>query len=78
MATFCLVHGAWHGGWAWGPLRAELEARGHDVVARQIRGDDAMAARLELRPDDLPDPAAVPGTVHEGEGRHAVILSCAL
>jgi hypothetical protein len=26
MAAFSLVHGAWHGGWCWDPLRAELEA----------------------------------------------------
>lgn len=36
MATFGLVHGAWHGGWAWDPLRAELEARGHRVVAPDL------------------------------------------
>ena len=43
MATFCLVHGAWHGGWAWGPLRAELEARGHTVVAPDLPCDDVRA-----------------------------------
>ena len=43
MATFCLVHGAWHGGWAWDPLRAELEARGHDVVAPDLPCDDCGA-----------------------------------
>ena len=34
MATFSLVHGAWHGGWMWNRLRAELEARGHVVATR--------------------------------------------
>ena len=43
MATFCLVHGAWHGGWAWDPLRAELEARGHTVVAPDLPCDDVRA-----------------------------------
>jgi len=43
VATFCLVHGAWHGGWAWGPLRAELEARGHTVVAPDLPCDDVRA-----------------------------------
>ncbi len=31
MASFSLVHGAWHGGWAWDPVRERLEARGHTV-----------------------------------------------
>jgi hypothetical protein len=26
MASFSLVHGAWHGGWCWDGVRAELEA----------------------------------------------------
>ena len=29
MATFALVHGAWHGGWCWERLTPELERRGH-------------------------------------------------
>jgi pimeloyl-ACP methyl ester carboxylesterase len=43
VATFCLVHGAWHGGWAWDPLRAELEARGHAVAAPDLPCDDVAA-----------------------------------
>ena len=33
MATFLLIHGAWHGGWCFGRLRAALERRGHVVAA---------------------------------------------
>jgi pimeloyl-ACP methyl ester carboxylesterase len=33
MATFVLVHGAWHGGWCWGPVAAILRDRGHRVTA---------------------------------------------
>jgi len=47
MATFCLVHGAWHGGWAWDPLRAELEARGHSVVAPDLPCEDRDAGVVE-------------------------------
>ena len=47
MATFGLVHGAWHGGWAWDPLRAELEARGHDVVAPDLPCEDPEAGAAE-------------------------------
>jgi len=36
VATYSLVHGSWHGGWAWDFLRAELEARGHTVHAPDL------------------------------------------
>src|SRR5690349_16877357 len=36
MATFALVHGSWHGGWAWDLLRDELESRGHEVTAPDL------------------------------------------
>jgi pimeloyl-ACP methyl ester carboxylesterase len=47
VATFCLVHGAWHGGWAWDPLRAELEGRGHRVVAPDLPCEDTAAGVVE-------------------------------
>jgi pimeloyl-ACP methyl ester carboxylesterase len=31
--TFILVHGAWHGGWAWQRVTDRLRARGHSVFA---------------------------------------------
>jgi len=43
VATYSLVHGAWHGGWAWGPVRAELEARGHTVHAPDLPCEDVGA-----------------------------------
>jgi pimeloyl-ACP methyl ester carboxylesterase len=43
MATFSLVHGAWHGGWAWDLVRPELEARGHTVHAPDLPCDDPDA-----------------------------------
>lgn len=43
MATFVLVHGAWHGAWVWDKLRAELAARGHDSVAPELPVDDGTA-----------------------------------
>jgi Alpha/beta hydrolase family len=36
VATYSLVHGAWHGGWAWDLVRAELESRGHVVHAPDL------------------------------------------
>lgn len=38
MTTFVLVHGAFRGGWAWGPLRRLLVAAGHDVHTPSLTG----------------------------------------
>jgi pimeloyl-ACP methyl ester carboxylesterase len=38
MATFVLVHGAWHGGWCWQPVAARLEAKGHTVYRPTLTG----------------------------------------
>jgi pimeloyl-ACP methyl ester carboxylesterase len=43
MATFSLVHGAWHGGWCWNLLREALEARGHEVQAPDLPCEDVGA-----------------------------------
>jgi len=43
VTTFALVHGAWHGGWCFAPLVAELERRGHGAVAIDLPGEDATA-----------------------------------
>ncbi|UWR13386.1 alpha/beta fold hydrolase [Sulfitobacter mediterraneus] len=36
--TFCLVHGAWHGGWAWEPTVQVLRAQGHRATAPSLPG----------------------------------------
>jgi pimeloyl-ACP methyl ester carboxylesterase len=38
MATFVMVHGAFHGAWCWFRLTPELEKRGHAVVALDLPG----------------------------------------
>src|SRR6266508_6777838 len=43
MATFVLIHGAGDVGWYWHLVEAELRARGHDVVAPDLPGDDDSA-----------------------------------
>src|SRR5688500_3565942 len=40
MSTFVLLHGAGDVGWYWHLVEAELGARGHDVVAPDLPGDD--------------------------------------
>lgn len=40
MSTFALIHGGGTVGWYWHLVEAELRARGHDVVAPDLPGDD--------------------------------------
>lgn len=42
MATFVLIHGAWHGAWCWYKVAPLLEAKGHTVVTPDLpgHGDD--------------------------------------
>lgn len=47
MATFVLVHGSWHGGWCFDPVRARLEAAGHHVAAPDLPGMGADEAGLK-------------------------------
>lgn len=43
VATFCLVHGAWHDGSCWEPVVRCLEARAHDAVAPDLPLHDPNA-----------------------------------
>ncbi len=38
MATFVLVHGAWHGSWCWKRVRKAIRAQGHDVFTPTLTG----------------------------------------
>jgi pimeloyl-ACP methyl ester carboxylesterase len=38
MATYVLVHGAWHGSWCWKRVRKALQAAGHDVFTPTLTG----------------------------------------
>lgn len=51
VATFCLLHGAWHGGSCWGPLITELGARGHQAVAPDMPyGDPEAGFERRIQP----------------------------
>ncbi|MCU0341691.1 MAG: alpha/beta fold hydrolase [Spirosomaceae bacterium] len=39
--TYILVHGAWHGAWAWKYVTPLLEAKGHKVLAIDLPGHGA-------------------------------------
>jgi pimeloyl-ACP methyl ester carboxylesterase len=59
MATFVLVHGAWHGSWCWKRVRTALQARGHDVYTPTLTGLGERAhllsphVNLETHVDDV-------------------------
>jgi pimeloyl-ACP methyl ester carboxylesterase len=38
MATYVLVHGAWHGGWCWQIVAPALRRAGHEVYAPSLTG----------------------------------------
>ncbi|WP_062313785.1 alpha/beta fold hydrolase [Demequina rhizosphaerae] len=38
MATFVLIHGAWHGGWCWDRVAERLRRHGHEVYAPTLTG----------------------------------------
>jgi pimeloyl-ACP methyl ester carboxylesterase len=55
--TFVLMHGAWHGGWAWNGVATELRAGGHAVFQPTAPGlgpdDDATGVGLSQVADEL-------------------------
>lgn len=73
MATFVLVHGAWHGAWCWDQVVPRLEAQGHEVVAPDLPGHgadrtppaeitmDAYAGFLQRVLESLANPAVLVG-----------------
>ena len=50
MATYLLVHGAWHGGWCWREVRAGLELLGHKTYAPTLTG---LGERAHLLSADI-------------------------
>jgi pimeloyl-ACP methyl ester carboxylesterase len=50
MATFVLMHGAWHGGWCWRYVAPALRAAGHDVHTPTLTG---LGERRHLASPDV-------------------------
>ena len=67
MATFCLLHGAWHDPSCWGQVEQRLRALGHDTRAPDLPLHDPAAGYEErVRPalealEDAPEPVVVVG-----------------
>lgn len=52
MATYVLVHGAWHGGWCWDKAVPLLEKQGHKAMAPDLPGhgsDRSPISEVSLR-----------------------------
>lgn len=47
MATFALLHGAWHDPWCWEPLATRLEEMGHITVAPDLPLHDPEAVYMQ-------------------------------
>ena len=56
MATYALLHGAYHSGWHFHLLARELEARGHQVIAPELPARHPRIARLVYLGALLPEP----------------------
>src|SRR6185437_9651030 len=50
--TFVLLHGSWHGGWAWEPTAWCLRELGHEVYAPTYPGHQPGASRAGIRHQD--------------------------
>lgn len=71
--TFCLVHGTWHGGWAWRRVADRLEAAGHRVITPTATGCGERAHLIQPGTNLTTHVADVVGAI-EAEELQDVIL----
>jgi len=53
--TFVLIHGTWHGAWAWQGVIRHLEAPGHHAYAPTLIGHSPADERLGIMHSDCVD-----------------------
>jgi pimeloyl-ACP methyl ester carboxylesterase len=70
--TFVLVHGSWHGGWAWRAVIHELEAQGHRAYAPTLAGHGPDADRAGITHGDCVD--SVVACIRERDLRDVVLV----
>lgn len=81
---FLLVHGGWHGAWAWYRIETQLEARGHTVTVIDLPGHgidttdpgSVTLADYVARTVDILDNASMPVIV-VGHSAGGIVLSSA-
>ncbi len=73
MATYVLVHGAWHGGWCWQRVAPRLRAQAHEVWTPTLTG---LAERSHLGSDAVNLTTHIDDVVSliEFEDLHDVVL----
>lgn len=52
MGNYVLVHGAWHGGWAWTPVARSLSEQGHKVYTPTMAGHGPDVDRSGIGQED--------------------------
>jgi pimeloyl-ACP methyl ester carboxylesterase len=53
--TFVLIHGSWHGGWAWDAVVHRLTEKGHSALAPTLAGHGPGAPRIGITHKDCVD-----------------------
>jgi pimeloyl-ACP methyl ester carboxylesterase len=71
MATFVLIHGAWHGGWCWTPVVRRLAEKGHAAFAPTMPGYGVTEQRAGITNQHCADTLI---DYIDGRGLHDVIL----
>ncbi|MEZ4562931.1 MAG: alpha/beta hydrolase [Thermomicrobiales bacterium] len=73
MATYVLVHGAWHGAWCWGRVVPLLVAAGHTVATPALAGLGERAAELHAGIDLETHVAEVTASIAPGGPRDVIL-----
>jgi pimeloyl-ACP methyl ester carboxylesterase len=74
MATFVLVHGAWHGGWCWQRTTPLLRARGHEVYTPTLTGLGERAHLADVGVGLATHVADIVGVIEAEELRDIVLV----
>src|SRR5262249_37074380 len=70
--TFVLIHGSWHGGWAWNAVIHELSRKGHRADAPTLPGHGPWATRLGITHPDCV--ASVAAHIQERELKDVILV----
>jgi pimeloyl-ACP methyl ester carboxylesterase len=70
--TFVLIHGSWHGGWAWQAVVRHLEAKGHRAYAPTLPGHEPGAERAGIALQDYID--AVVSSIKQHDLRDVTLV----